>query len=77
MSLMRDKLKDPDSATFKDVYFSQKPGMPPAACGMVNAKNGFGAFTGYKYFFSAGKAEFTISQDDMVDFSDVWNQLCK
>lgn len=44
-----DKFKDPDSVKFRDLYLANK-GLP-TLCGEVNAKNSYGAYTGYKGFF--------------------------
>lgn len=46
-----DKFKDPDSAKFRGLYFSNKAGMP-TLCGEVNAKNSYGAYVGYRGFYS-------------------------
>lgn len=40
-------LKDPTSATFKDV---RHVGSGRAICGLVNAKNSYGAYIGFKAF---------------------------
>lgn len=49
-------LKDPDSAKFTDLYFkkdiNQKgSGVNGYVCGMVNAKNSFGAYVGFHPFY--------------------------
>jgi len=41
-----ENLKDPDSAKFKDVGYDTRGDK----CGMVNAKNSFGAYTGFQRF---------------------------
>lgn len=48
-----DKLKDADSAKFKDVLVYVKPGAEPvhSLCGQVNSKNSYGAYAGYSPFF--------------------------
>jgi hypothetical protein len=44
---VRDRLRDPDSAIFRDVhYYSNNQ----VGCGMVNAKNGMGGYVGYRAF---------------------------
>jgi len=71
---LKDTLKDGDSAKFKDVtYVTDKKG-GGTVCGYVNAKNGFGAYSGYKMFVGAGKAVFM--EDQVADFYNVWNKLC-
>lgn len=49
------KLKDADSAKFKDVVVYVKPGPDPvhSVCGQVNSKNSYGAYAGYSPFFAA------------------------
>lgn len=44
---VKAELKDPDSAKFKGV----KQTSPGYWCGWVNAKNGYGGYTGYSVFF--------------------------
>lgn len=46
---VRDILKDPNSAEFKNLIVRTFEGKP-AVCGEVNAKNTFGAFVGFKPF---------------------------
>lgn len=49
---MRGTLKDPDSAKFKDVV---RCGNGVMVRGLVNAKNSFGAYTGFAAFYSDGQ----------------------
>jgi hypothetical protein len=49
-------LKDPDSARFKDLYFKKDDsktgrGVNGYVCGLVNAKNSFGAYIGFHPFY--------------------------
>ena len=48
-------LKDPESAKFKDVRFNETESGGAVACGLVNSKNSFGAFSGFQRFISNGK----------------------
>lgn len=43
---VRDALKDPDSAKFSSLTGSVSETGTVAACGLVNAKNSFGGYTG-------------------------------
>jgi len=70
---VKTKLKDGDSAKFKDVQYVAK-NKGGAVCGYVNSKNGFGAYTGYKSFVGVGKVVFF--EDEADDFYKVWNKLC-
>jgi len=52
-SSLDDRLKDAESARFKDVLIYLRPG-PDAIhsiCGQVNSKNSYGAYAGYSPFF--------------------------
>jgi len=66
---VRSGMKDPASADFGNVW-----GMSSTvACGFVNGKNSFGAFTGeQKFIFANGAVAFQGSSD----FSQMWNTLC-
>lgn len=45
----KDKLKDPDSAKFKNlVYYKSAFSV---VCGEINAKNSYGAYNGFKLFY--------------------------
>lgn len=44
---VRKTLRDPESATFQIISSSAAENI---ACGQVNAKNGFGGYTGLQYF---------------------------
>lgn len=53
---LASSLKDPDSAKFKDtVYYPDEKNGPNESngyvCGMVNAKNSYGAYTGFQPFY--------------------------
>lgn len=71
------KLKDPSSAQFRNVYFHEGADGIPMTCGEVNSKNSFGGYGGYQRFVSAGKSELTFLEEEVADFSNVWNRLCR
>jgi hypothetical protein len=73
---IRKRLKDPDSAKFKGVFFSTFEGTP-VVCGQVNSKNGFGGYTGYQHFVAAGEV-IGFLQEDMAlgEFGKTWNRMC-
>ena len=71
------KLKDPSSAKFRNVYFHRGADNIPMTCGEVNSKNSFGGYGGYQKFVSAGKPEVTFLQEQVADFSNVWNRFCR
>lgn len=70
------RLKDPDSAAFKKVYFSRGKRGIPMVCGQVNAKNGFGGFSGFEYFISGTTENLTFLESEVKDFSKAWKELC-
>ncbi|NAW35014.1 hypothetical protein [Halomonas alimentaria] len=54
--LVKQRLKDPESAKFKDIFLSvpDSDELNSSTCGQVNAKNSFGGYNGYKWFFMVG-----------------------
>ena len=79
--VVRTKLKDGDSAKFRNVYFNVgnlgKGQTIPVSCGEVNSKNGFGAYGGFQRFVSAGSREGTVLEEQVADFQNLWNMMCK
>lgn len=73
---IRARLKDPDSAEFRNSRF-YSGGPSPAVCGEVNAKNGFGGFTGFERFIASGEdTAFVASDSTPSEFQTAWDQLC-
>lgn len=70
---VRNSLKDPDSAEFKDVYANYTEEFDVVACGKVNAKNGLGGYTGYKRFVSSGQSVILEGRDDLAK---AWKDAC-
>jgi len=72
------KLKDPDSAKFRNVYFHQGKSGVPLTCGEVNSRNSFGGYGGFQKFISAGSADLTFLQEQMdaSEFAKAWNKMC-
>lgn len=54
--LIKNSLKDPDSAKFKDVKIGENNGV----VGLVNAKNSFGGYNGFKPFIVYSSEEYAI-----------------
>ena len=75
---VREKLKDPDSAKFQNLYFHKGKDNIPMTCGEVNSKNSFGGYGGFQKFISAGSPELTFlsEQMDANEFANVWNKFC-
>lgn len=74
---VREILRDPDGAKFSDVFFHKGPAGIPVACGFVNAKNGFGGYSGRQRFISAGRADRTYLEEQVDNFSDLWMNMCQ
>lgn len=74
---VKNKLKEANSATFRKVYFHRGGDNTPMTCGEVNSKNSLGGFTGYQRFVSAGKDNLTFLQEQVKDFSTIWNKFCQ
>ena len=61
-------LKDPDSAEFRNQN---------GFCGEVNAKNGFGGYTGFKRYIATDKNLVVIEGAlPLVDFNEAWAKVC-
>ena len=61
-------LKDPDSAKFRNQQ---------GFCGEVNAKNSFGAYTGFKRFIAADR-NMIVMEDSLSpqEFEKIWESIC-
>ncbi len=75
---VRSRLKDPDSADFRNVgYYSGGKEGASAVCGEVNAKNSFGAFSGFERFVAMGpEVAFLESDVEASEFAKVWQGVC-
>jgi hypothetical protein len=76
---VKRRLRDPESAHFGSINtFPQgDSGMVVVVCGYVNAKNGFGGYTGEERFVSIGGAGRPLLSSDGEDFATAWAQFCK
>ena len=70
-----DKLKDPDSADFKNSFVSHQMGAP-VVCGYVNARNGFGGYGGFERFISGGSIQVLESQMAEGEMDESWITVC-
>ncbi|MCF6780924.1 hypothetical protein [Stutzerimonas stutzeri] len=67
------RLKDADSAKFRN-QFVGKSGTP---CGEVNAKNGFGAYNGFRRYIASGGGVAVVEGEMQADeFEEVWQRFC-
>lgn len=81
IELARQTLKDPESSKFRDVRQSSA-----AVCGEVNAKNSFGAYTGFKRFYVTKSMDGRVSaksrillelNEDVEDFDQLYQLACQ
>ena len=70
---VRGELKNPDAAQFRDVRANYTEEFGVAACGLVNAKNEFGGYQGYRRFVSSGKSVILEGRDNI---DDAWTGAC-
>lgn len=75
-NIIKKRLRDPDSAEFKNLIAKRRDGKIFIVCGEVNAKNGFGGMTGFQPFMSFGSSEMTWLPSDSKDFATNWNKFC-
>ncbi len=79
---VKAKLRDPSSAVFGPLNAHSdrkfKGLQVTAVCGTVNAKNGFGGYTGMKQFVSVPERKIVVmdNDDDNSVFVNFWNGLC-
>lgn len=74
---IKTRLKDPDSASFREVHFYSGGGVP-VTCGEVNSKNSFGGYTGFERFIAAG-SQLAVVESDMTspsELAEVWEKFC-
>lgn len=74
---IREKLRDPSSAEFRNVTFHSGGGVP-MACGEVNANNGFGGKGGYERFIAAGTTMAVLESEmtTAAEMTEVWDRYC-
>jgi hypothetical protein len=74
---IKTKLRDPDSAQFRNVEFHAGGGVP-LACGEVNGNNGFGGKAGYERFVAASDSIAVLESEmtSSADMDEVWNKFC-
>lgn len=73
---IKGKLKDPSSAKFSNDFTNYYSGIG-YYCGLVDAKNSFGGYSGLTKFVSDGTPSGSYLQDDLSDFNDYWSLRCQ
>ncbi len=71
---VKNRLRDPKSAEFKDVYFKSYDSTP-MVCGTVNSNNGFGGKTGFQRFVASG-VELVFLEEEVSEFNKAWKKIC-
>lgn len=76
---IKERLKDPDSAIFSDVYFNRtQKDQIDVICGKVNSKNSFGGYSGDQHFMAFGTMQVLESDfKDNYEFIEAWNTYCQ
>jgi hypothetical protein len=75
MDAVQQKLKDPESARFRNVQFFRGIKNMPLCSGEVNSKNSFGGYGGYQRFISAGNLNTTFLEEQVQDFDGTLRTL--
>lgn len=71
---LEESLRDPGSAKYEDVSGHRLPNEGFVFCGRINAKNGFGGYTGFERFVASPAIAGTEST--VEGFDEVWTQFC-
>nr|DAX92973.1 MAG TPA: protein of unknown function (DUF3552) [Caudoviricetes sp.] len=73
---VKNMLKDPDSAKFKDLIAGQvSKDKKKHVCGMVNSKNSMGGYVGYKGFVYFDGETYAFLEDDSMG-KEVFDLAC-
>lgn len=76
---LNEGLKDPDTAEFRNVVVynvrMNDGSKGYAFCGEVNAKNGFGGYSGYQRFVG-NPAVVALESESAGEFQSLWNDYC-
>ncbi|MBJ2236068.1 hypothetical protein ACAW49_05945 [Pseudomonas sp. Env-44] len=73
--LVQKRLKNPDSAKFKELHLDTFPSGGIIVCGEVDSKNGNGRYTGFRRFYSTGVTA-RFKEDEPKIFDDVYTMIC-
>jgi len=77
---VKELLKDPDTATFRNVVAYRHPGGAGYVfCGEVNAKNAFGGYSGYSGYerFGGSPIAAAVESMDAIEFQKGWDTFCE
>ena len=65
---------DPVSVQWKNVYLNRKPDGEYVVCGSLNAKNLYGAYTGFRYFYAIVDMHADAFEHAMADIKRMGKQ---
>lgn len=74
--LVRQRLKDADSARFANTLAVRLPSGSTIVCGHVNARNSFGGYAGDEPFIAVGQTILFESDGKSGEFAKTWNESC-
>lgn len=79
MDAVRLRLRDPQSAQFRNVFLATGSTGITVTCGDVNAKNAFGGFIGYESFISDGMTVSKLASEfkSTKEFLKAWKKFCQ
>ena len=72
LRVVRGNLIDPDSAKFSEVVHHPETG---GTCGLVNAKNRMGGYTGDKLFLVTAKGDFDLAPEEPDDWKPLDDKI--
>lgn len=75
-SVITKDLKDPDSAKFRNEYIIRNPSNKTWLCGEINAKNGYGAYTGYTRYIVGKVKQKIVSFLESNGEDEVMDSMC-
>ena len=76
MDAVKARIKNSESAQFKNVLLHRGSNNIQMICGEVNSKDGYDNYSGFQRFISAGRTDLTLLEDKNTDLSEIWNKFC-
>jgi len=76
---VKSRLKQPNSALFRNVTFHRSSNGIPMICGEVNCKDDAGNYVGFQKFISTGGVSLTLleRQETVMDLPTIWEKFCQ
>lgn len=66
------QMKDPSSVQFRDLYIGRDSDGKLSLCGEINAKNGYGAYAGFRPFVANASALAYFGDQ----IAEIWPEFC-